>query len=108
MARWLNVPRSFTHLLDEPRMAQRSLAEGLNGYARCREGQRGWTYSSIEALDKRIVLSEDPPPAGIACPACLLLWADEIVTDEELDEALARGYRVGGPASPPEHLERTG
>ena len=84
------------------------LAEGLNGYARCREGQRGWTYTSVEALDKRIAASDDPPPAGVVCPSCLALWGEQIVIDEELDEALARGYRVAGPASLPEHLERTG
>jgi len=108
MAQWLIVPRSFVHLLDEERMAARSLAEGLNGYARCREGQRGWTYTSVEALDKRIAASDDPPPAGVVCPSCLALWGEQIVIDEELDEALARGYRVAGPASLPEHLERTG
>lgn len=93
MARWLRVPGEFVHLL--------GTQEGATVRSPCRAGQRGWTFASAEVVARRIVETEDPPPADLACPACLLLWAEAQVIDEELDEALARGYRPFEPASPP-------
>jgi hypothetical protein len=41
---------------------------------------------------KRMPTFESDGPPKFPCPRCLLVWLDDQIVEEELDDAVARGY----------------